>query len=44
MKKVTPCKSQFSHLYYLLSVYAVGIVAFALFRCINTLVFWLKAD
>ncbi|MBR4197614.1 MAG: sulfatase-like hydrolase/transferase [Bacteroidales bacterium] len=44
MKKATPCKSQFSHLYYLLSVYVVGIVAFALFRCINTLVFWLKAD
>ena len=44
MKKATPCKSQLSHLYYLLSVYGVGIVAFTLFRAINTLVFWLKAD
>lgn len=44
MKKVTPCKSQFSHLYYLLSVYGVGIVAFTLFRAINTLVFCLKAE
>ena len=44
MKKATSCKSQFSHLYYLLSVYGVGIVAFTLFRAINTLFFCLKAE
>ncbi len=44
MKNVTPSKSQFSHLYYLLSAYGLGIFVFTIFRVINTIVFALKAD
>ena len=44
LKKIPPCKSQFQHLYYLLSVYGLGILVFTLFRVINTIVFALKAE